>query len=244
MDEKFGMYSSFSWCRETHCADLFSLQKVLLYSNQWKILDAWKLIDEDSSLFLFLMHFIHIKQIFIGYHLSIHMLNILLEYLWWWEVEKATNCLYLVTGLVLAELHHRKQKSALMLEKEKWTGSTEYTYVHLAAHMDTPKFSWFNLLMYATSIIWQNICTEQLACLSSRLRENFEIHCIPGSQKDTVCLSGRLSASQHAAVPFLLECSKKSWLLSMFLLVWAPTAILKATASVLFCIKIICLSTA
>lgn len=183
------------------------------------------------------MHFTYIKQIFIGYHLSIYMLNILLEYLWWWEVEKATNCLYLVTGFVLAELHHRKQKSGLMLGIDKWMGSTEYAYEHLAAHTETPKFSWFNLLMYATSIIWQNICTEQLACLSSRLRQNFEIQCTPGSQKDTVCLPGRLSASQHAAVPSLLEWSKKSCLLFIFLLVWASTAILKATASVLFCIK-------
>lgn len=46
--------------------------------------------------------------------------------------------------------------------------STEYAYVHLSAHMETPEFRWFNLPLHPTSIIWQNICTQQsslLACL-------------------------------------------------------------------------------
>lgn len=55
-------------------------------------------------------------------------------------------------------------------------GSTAYAYVHLSAHMETPEFGWFNLLLYPTSIIWQNICTQQsslLACLlgSDRILE-------------------------------------------------------------------------
>lgn len=54
--------------------------------------------------------------------------------------------------------------------------STAYAYMHLSAHMETPEFRWFNLLLYPTSIIWQNICTQQsslLACLlgSDRILE-------------------------------------------------------------------------
>lgn len=170
------------------------------------------------------------------------MLIILLEYLWWWEMEKATNCLYLVTGLELAELLLRKQKSALMLGIEQWMESTEYAYVHLSAHMETPEFRWLNLLLHPFSVIWQNIYTQQnslLACLLDRIWTEFWNSVY---SRLSVCLPGRLSASQHAAIPSLSECSKKSCLLFMFLLVWAFTAILWETTSFLFYIKIIYLS--
>lgn len=68
------MYSNFGWCRKTHSADLFSLQKVLLYSKQWKILDALKLMDEDTYFILYCI--VYIWQMFIGYYLSIYVLNI------------------------------------------------------------------------------------------------------------------------------------------------------------------------
>jgi len=84
-----------------------------------------------------------------------------------------------------------------------------YAYVHLSAHMEIPKLRGFKLLLYPAPIIWQKIAPKRAVCFSGFQSQKGFWNQVDSRSPEGLSLidllrtsrPGKLSPSQHAAVP-------------------------------------------